>query len=325
MKSIMIALSLIVTSSPFLLQAGDGQAKDGINGKIYYNWSYDTDSEAEGYNQFSLTRLYFGYEKQLSESIKIKLTSDILTPGDAWIAYQKYAYLQWHIGMGNLYIGLQGMNVFNITESNWGYRFLAKSSMDNHHFASSADMGLGYAGTFAEKVHLHLTVTNGGGYKHVEDDKYKKFAVQAVFGEKALAKHPGFNAGAAFGYEPYEFAPDTTESLSVLTVFGAFATKSLRIGGEFDREMDSGAHTRQIMAAYMDYHVSAIHKMHVNLFGRVEIYDHDIEEEGDELSILAGISLSPIKSFHIAPNLRYGMPEVGDAEIAIQFNFEFKF
>ena len=317
-----------VILSVFLLVPGvnGADSNEGISGKVYYNWTYDADPDAAGYNEFTLTRLYLAYGKNLSESIKITLTTDILNDGTAWVAYQKYAYLTYKLGMGKAFIGLQGMNVFNITESNWGYRFLAKSSMDAHKFANSADMGMGYAATFAENVHLHLTVTNGEGYKHVEENKYKKLAAQAVFGEKSLASHTGFNAGAAFSYEPYEFSVDATESVSVLTVFGAFATESLRIGGEFDRKTDSGVHTEQIIAAYFDYHVSAVHKMHLNVFGRVEIFDHNTDEDGDELSILAGISLSPIKAFHIAPTLQIGDLASGDLGLAaFQLNFEFKF
>ncbi len=308
------------------LEAQGAESKKGISGKVYFNWTYDADPDAAGYNEFTFTRLYLSYGKNLSESIKITLTTDILNNGTPWVAYQKYAYLTAKLGKGEVFIGLQGMNIFNITESNWGYRFLAKSSMDAHKFASSADMGLGYAATFAEKVHLHLTVTNGKGYKYVENDKYKKLAAQAVFGEKSLASHSGFNAGAAFSFEPYEFGIDMTESISVLTVFGAFATESLRIGGEFDRKIDSGKYTQQIIAAYLDYHISAIHKMHVNVFGRVEIYDKNIDEPGDELSILAGLSISPVKTLHIAPTIQIGELASGDLGLsALQLNFEFKF
>ena len=307
------------------------EAKDGISGKVYYEWLYPAGPHAEEPNEFSLHRVYFLYEKHLWEDIKVKLLADVARPGSAWNVYQKYAYLQYGTSMGNLLIGLQGMNVFNITESNWGYRFLAKSSMDNHHFASSADMGLGFAGTFAERVHLHLTITNGGGYKHVEDDKHKKLAVQAVFGEKDLPHHPGFNAGVAFSNEPYDFTPDTTESLtesiSVLTAFGAFATKSLRIGGEFDREMDSGAHTRQIMAVYFDFGVRAISSLNMNIFGRVESYNHDVDKPEDgEVNLILGVNIFPIKAFNIAPNIRYHSPATGDAGLtAFQLNFEFKY
>ena len=38
------------------------------------------------------------------------------------------------------------MNVFNVAEKNWGFRFLEKSPMDYHKFSSSADLGIGYSG-----------------------------------------------------------------------------------------------------------------------------------------------------------------------------------
>ena len=305
------------------------EAKDGLSGKVYYEWLYPIGLEAGEMNEFSLHRVYFAYEKHIWEDIKVKLLADVARPGSAWNVYQKYAYLQYETTLGNMLIGLQGMNVFNITESNWGYRFLAKSSMDDHHFASSADMGLGFARTFAEKVHLHLTITNGGGYKHVEDDNHKKLAIQAVFGEKDLPHHPGFNAGIVFSNEPYDLTIDTTESVesrSVFTAFGAFATKSLRIGGEFDSEIESGGHTRQIVALYFDIGIRAIPGLNMNIFGRVESYNHDVEHDDPDLDLILGINIFPIRAFNIAPNIRYHSPATGDAGLtAFQLNFEFKY
>ena len=319
-----VALVLSVILPASMVFGAD--SKDGISGKIYYHWAYDAEPASAGFNEFSISRLYFNYGKPLSESMRFDLTTDIYHDGHAWVGIQKFAFLTADIGMGKVFIGLQSMNMFNVIASNWGYRFLAKSSMNKHKFADPADMGIGYALTVAEKVQLHLTVTNGGGYKKVEHDKYKKLAAQAVMGEKSLAKHPGFNAGAAVSYEPYDLGTGATASLSVITLFGAFATETLRVGGEIDREIDSGASSRAVMAAYFDYHVSAVHKMHVQLFGRVELYDPDTAVPGDEFGIIAGINISPIKAVHIAPNIRMGKLASGDFGFSAAYlNFEFKY
>lgn len=305
-------------------------AADGISGKAYYKWVYPTGPEDDQYNEFSIDRIYLTYKKQLREGIKIKLTTDVAAPGSAWNVYQKYAYLEWETAVGDLFIGLQGMNVFNITESNWGYRFLAKSPMDEHHFASSADMGVGLARNLTDLIRMHLTLTNGGGYKHAEEDKYKKFAGQVVYGSKDLSTKPGFNAGVAVSIEPYQQESDSSaEMTSVVALFGAFSTKSLRIGGEFDREIDSGEDNpdRQILAVYADIHIGDLSGLNVKVFGRLESYDPDLDTEKDgELNIIAGVNVFPIKTFNIAPNIRYRLPEDGDSGLtAFQLNFEFKF
>ena len=207
-------------------------AADGISGKAYYKWVYPTGPDNDQPNEFSFDCIYVTYKKQLREGIKVKLTTDVAAPGSAWIVYQKYAYLEWHTTVGDLFVGLQGMNVFNVTENNWGYRFLAKSPMDEHHFASSADMGVGLARNLTDLIRWHLTLTNGGGYKHAEEDKYKKLAGQIVYGSRDLSTKPGFNVGVAVSTEPYEQGSDSSaEMTSVVALFGALATKSLRIGG----------------------------------------------------------------------------------------------
>lgn len=316
----------------FLLYVMTGTwAKEGISGKIYYNWSYDNTGAADGYNEFSIKRLYLTYEMKIIDDIKIKVTTDIIEPkkDNAWFSYQKYAYLNWKTTMGDLVFGLQGMNVFNIAEKTWGYRFIEKSPMDEHKFASSADMGLGFKKTLADKVHLHLTVTNGGGYKKAEQDKYKKFAAQAVYGVMDLWKSSGYNAGAVWTTEAYNYGfTDSTKgsvkNKSVIALFGGFAQGALRLGGEFDRFIDNGKTvTKQIVAVYGNYQVAK----HVSFYGRYEIYDPDTEINKDgETLIITGLNVSPTKGFNIAPNLRYCVPESGDAEITeIKMNFEFKF
>ena len=326
-KSAGIILAIIVTSLLFPLEA-----KDGLSGMVYYKWVYPTDDDK--FNEFSFDRIYVIYERQLWDGVKVKLITDIKNTGGIWAARQKNAYLEYKTGAGDLLIGMQGMNLFNVIKDNWGYRFLAKSSMNELKFASSADLGLGYKVTVAGKAHLHLTVTNGTGFDKKESDKYKKLAAQVVYGTKKLGMKPGFNAGLAGTVEPFTYgATDTTEgsteTKSVAAVFGGFTVKSIiRLGGEFDREMDSGKDvSRQIIAAYFDLRVRGIPGHNMNLFGRVESYDPDLgTDEDGELNLMIGAKIFPIKAFNIAPNLRYSIPETGESGItALQLNFEFKY
>ena len=320
-----IKIAVLLASLLFPLSAADG-----ISGKAYYEWVYPTGPDDDQPNNFSFDRIYVTYKKHLREDIKVKLTTDVATQGSAWMVYQKYAYLEWHTAVGDLFVGLQGMNVFNVTESNWGYRFLAKSPMDKHGFASSADMGVGLARNFTDLIRLHLTLTNGGGYKHPEEDKYKKLAGQIVYGSKDLTTLPGFNVGVVASIEPYEQESDSSKGMtSVVALFGAYATESLRIGVEFDREIDSGEENpdRQILAVYADIHIGELSGLKVKAFGRLESYDPNLATEKDgELNIIAGVNVSPIKTFNIAPNIRYRLPQDGESGItAFQLNFKFKF
>lgn len=307
-------------------------AKDGISGIVYYKWLNPAGSDAATFNDFSFDRIYVNYEKAWGSDAKIKLTTDVAAPTQAegWHAYQKFAYLEYSTAVGQFLIGLQGMNVFNVAEKTWGYRFLAKASMDVRGFSSPADMGLGFANSFSENLHLHLTLTNGPGYKQVENDRYKKMAAQVVYGPKDLSKSDGFNAGLVGSFEPYTYqgAETLTRAKTVLALFGGKATPTLRFGGEFDFLTDSGTGiTERIVAGYADYRVPVLPNLKVKVFGRVENYDPDLGKADDgEIDIIIGLNISPTQAFNVAPNLRYHLPE-GDAGsiTAYQLNFEFKY
>ncbi len=315
----------------FLILLSTSWAAEGISGKIYYDWTYDNTSEPAGYNEFSIKRLYFTYEKSIADEMKVVLATDIIEPinDNAWFSYQKYAYLQWNTSMGDLVFGLQGMNVFNIAEQNWGYRYIEKSPMDAHKFASSADLGLGFKKTFSDQIHLHLTAVNGGGYKKTETDKYKKMALQLVYGELNLQKKSGYNAGVVLSSEAFDYGvTDTTvgeaKNSSLLAIFGAYANNAVRIGGEFDQLSNNGSQiTKHILAFYADYRVTK----QMSLYGRYESYDPDVDSNDDgDNTIIAGLNYSPGKGFNVAPNFHYSVPESGDAGMStFGVNFEFKF
>lgn len=307
-------------------------AKEGISGIVYYKWLNPADSEASTFNDFSFDRIYMSFEKTLGPEVRIKLTTDVAAPtqGEGWRAYQKYAYLEYSTTVGQFLIGLQGMNIFNVTENTWGYRFLAKSSMDGRKFASSADMGLGFANTFGENLHLHLTLTNGPGYMKVENDRYKKMAIQVVYGPKDLTRNAGINAGLVGSFEPYTYqgADTLTRAKTVIALFGGIATPSARIGGEFDFLTDSGTDiTERIVAVYVEHRVPVLPDLMMKVFGRIENYDPDLNRGNDhETDLIVGLNISPSKALNIAPNLRFSRPEGGNSAItAYQLNFEFKY
>ncbi|NOZ08355.1 MAG: hypothetical protein GXO91_05705 [FCB group bacterium] len=322
MRLVLIVVAFVISVS---------WAEEGFSGKVYFNWSNDMTEEADGYNEFTIKRTYFTFEKKINDNIKVKLTSDILKPSgdDAWHAYQKYACLQWNSELGEFLFGLQGMNVFNIPEKTWGYRFIEKSSMDNHKFASSAGMGIGFKRTLLKNVLLHLTITNGPGYKQSEDDKYKKIAILLMAGEKTLNKNPGYNAGLVFTTESYDYSTtlrsvSVVKNKTVIALFAGFAKAALRFGGDFSQFTNSGSEiTEQIISFYGNYDLTAL----MSLYCLYDNFDPDVDLPGDEMtSIIAGVNLAPAKGLNIAPNIRYRAPETGKSELTeLMLNFEFRF
>jgi hypothetical protein len=310
----MITLLVIISS----LLAGDGK----VGGLAFFNYRYDGADDAALKQSFGLTRVYFSYEKELSEGLQYKFQTDIDYGHSPMNLYLKNAKVDWKGGFGKLTFGLQGMNVFNIQEKTWGRRFIEKSAMDKYKFSSSADMGVGYSNKLRENLHLSILYTNGSGYKKGETDKYKKLSTQVLLGESKLAKKEGFNVGGVFSYEPYDVDSINTKTKTVMGIFGGLSKGSLRLGGDFDLLNDTGEDLKkQIISVYTNYQINE--KMAV--FGRVDQYDPNTGVTKDaHLFLIAGFDYSPGKGLIIAPNLQYKLPEDGDGSYVLLINFLFK-
>ena len=157
-----------------------------MSGVSYFDYTYDLTEDAPNDDGFSLSRTYLTYKNDISDELSYKFQTDVgnLTlidiKDDRWkienrfVVYLKKAQLDWKSPIGKITLGMQGMNMFNVKEKTWGFRFLEKSPMDLHKFSSSADMGVGYSGKMGDMSYSAL-MTNGSGYKSQEDDKFKKY------------------------------------------------------------------------------------------------------------------------------------------------------
>ena len=301
-----------------LSYAGDGK----LGGLVFYDYSYDLTEDAEDLNSFALHRVYLTYKQAISDGVSYKFQADIDYKNSPKNLYLKNAKVDWKSPLGKFTIGLQGMNVFNVAEKTWGFRFIEKSPMDAHKFSSSADMGIGYNGKL-KNLNYNLMITNGTGYKKSEDDKYKKISAQLIYGEKKLVKKDGYNVGLSVTMEPYEIDSVTTENKTVVALYGGYAASRLRIGAEYDMYTDAGSDvTKQIIAFYTSCRLTD------NLEGLVyyDMYDPNTNVDKDgKTYIIAGVNYSPGDGLIITPNIRMTTPEEGDKTTIFKVNFQFKF
>ncbi|RMF10492.1 MAG: hypothetical protein D6762_01385 [Candidatus Neomarinimicrobiota bacterium] len=317
-KKLTVALMTTMT----VLFAGEGT----FSGKAFYEYSIDPSTDAAISNAFGLTRVYFTYQQELSEGITYKFQTDIDYNHSPKNVYLKNAKIDWTTRIGKLTLGLQGMNIFSVQEHNWGYRYIEKSPMDQHKFASSADMGIGWAQKWGP-LSLSTIYSNGAGYKKQENDSYKKISVLGFVGESKLTKKDGFNAGGVLALEPYDYVDtnsDTTQETKTLFAgFAALAMNGFRVGGEFEQLNLGGAdQTKQILSVYGNYSVSEA----LQVLARYDIYDPDTQTDQDGNSyLIAGVTYAPGKGVLITPNIRLTMPQTGDSTTQYTLNFQFKF
>lgn len=298
-----------------------------FNGLAFHDFTYNLTEDVDIANEFGLKRVYFTYQQEISDGIKYKFQTDIDYKHDPKNLYLKIAKIDWSSPIGKLTFGLQGMNVFNIQEKTWGYRFIEKSAMDQRKFASSADLGVGYSTTFANRIHFSTLYTNGTGYKKPENDSYKKLSIQALLGEKKLVKNNGINAGGIVSFEFYDYVVNsvttTKETKKVFGLFGGYSGGGLRVGGDVDWLLDSGVNeTKQIISAYTNYKVSTS----LQVYFRFDLYDPDTKTDKDgETYLIAGFGYTPGKGLTIAPNIRYTKPQEGASNTLLIVNFLFIF
>ena len=189
-------------------------------------------------------------------------------------------------------------------------------------------MGVGYSGTLSN-INYSLMVTNGTGYKKNEDDKYKKISGQLLYGEKTLVINDGINLGLAYTMEPKItaygtviggiVAPDTTENNTVIGLFGGYAGKGLRVGGEFDMRTDEVEDKKeQIMAFYASYKI--VDSIEGLVYYDMYEFTQDNITTKEASYIIVGLNYYPGKGLIITPNVRFK-----ESTTLAMLNFQFKF
>ena len=290
-------------------------SESGISGKVFFN--HTTGLSEGGINAFNMKRAYLTLANDVSESISYKVTYDMGSNdgGSAHTAFLKVAMVKWKTNLGNMMIGMQGMNMFKTMENTWGHRFIAKMPMDTYKYSGSADLGIGLSRSFGP-ISTSALVTNGGGYKKTESDSHKKLSLHAVYGESKLNKKDGINGGLSISTEPYDKDSLNIENTSVMGIFAGYAGNGFRGGFEFDTKTQDDVSGR-IFSIYSTYKIND----KLSILGRLDQVDENTSENNDDFSsIIAGVHIRAAKGLSIAPTIR-----VKDAESSFVLNFEFKF
>lgn len=301
--------------SAIIIIAGLLFADDGtFNALMYYQLSGGNGD----ITKFDAGRVYLTYQKKVSETLTYKFQTDINPSVSPKEVYLKNAKVDWVTPLGKMVIGLQGMNMFNIHEHNWGHRAVEKSTMDLYGFSSSADMGLGFCPKTNDQLSISVLITNGTGYKNQETDSNKKISLQGVYGERNLLKSNGFNTGLSLSLEPYESSLGKKENRIVSSLFGGISTMKFRAGVEYDILDDSGiSGSKTVVSGYGNSTIM----QGLNAFIRADHFD---QAGTTEFYGIAGFSYAPEKGLSIIPNIRYTKLDNEDGIYNYFLTFEVK-
>ena len=362
MKRIIVLMIVSITSVIF--------AEGSISGVSYFGYSMkhiNADVESDKERGFELNRVYLTYNNKISDKASFQFQADMQNTNTiektAYFMYIKKAKLDLNVtNSTKLIIGMQGMNMFNVAEKNWGNRFLSKTAMDINKWSASADLGVGAKLSMgcpfieSNKISGSLLVTNGEGYKSTSSDNNEKISFQAMYGEERLDKKDGFNIGAVYSTLTYdEVEADIDEGVeaesggteTVMGIFSGFSSFGARIGLEYHIGTDldneykksnsdkiSYSSSSTLMSFYANYSLSFIDGL--SLFGRYDMVDlgnkdddtsADINEskEDDISTMMAGVIYKCTDGITFAPHIVQTTEGTGNPMMDFNLSFQFKF
>ena len=306
---------------------------DGLVFADYYYISSSHDAVLNDQNAFSFRRIYFTFENNLTQKIKIRFRIESAHEDFGTAAkinpFVKHAFLEWTdlIPRHKLYLGIAETNALKNAEIYWGYRSIEKTILDLNKISPSADMGIVLKGDLGRYVHHWITVFNGTGYGSSEVDKYKKIGY-------ALWLTP-FRGLIIEGYVDYEkqdpgtgtfaAARDYFHSTGYYTLKGFLGYKAsrfafgietfLRINKESGSTDAAGTTKTDVTKRGMSFFGSCMTPIpKIRIFARYDIYDPNIHANvwisetksgtDDEYSlIIAGLDFNPREKIHLMPNI----------------------
>ena len=307
-----LPLICLLLSSPAALWADAGKISGHFFGDYYYVLK-SHDAELENRNGFQYRRVYFNYDKDLSDAFSMRFRFEMNgavfpTERKKIEPFLKNGYLRWKKPewRTNIYVGLTSNPTWKNVERVWGYRPAAKTVLHMHKMGNGSDFGIALQGDVdkSKKVSYHLIFANGTSTS-AEIDKNKKIAfsltARPVTGfivegyadfENAVDRGRWYTLQGLLGYQREQFrvgvqlANQTREredkddlNIFVSSVFGAaqLIEKKVWAFARFDRLSEPSP---------------AANKVYIPLDGTAA-----------PNLILVGLDWAPMEAFHIMPNL----------------------
>ena len=182
-RIIALLIASIVFNSALIAQETQTQTNGKPIIQVFGDFYTDFKEDKEELG-FELNRAYLGYQYELKKGLSIKAVMDI---GESKqvndyqrIAYIKNAQISWKRNNLTLNAGLISTTQFNEIEKFWGKRYVAKSFQDEYKFGHSADLGLSAAYKFGEIISIDAIITNGEGYKKLQQNNSFQYGLGAT-------------------------------------------------------------------------------------------------------------------------------------------------
>ena len=187
------ALLLVWASTSFAQQAdnSDGELSGYVFSDFYWMASSHNEN-IEGSNGFWIRRVYFTYDRRISDSFSARFRLEGNSEGDFLTEAKinpvvKDLYLRWQTERHQVLAGISPTPTWGLVEDVWGYRSVEKTPLDIFNFGSSRDFGIAVNGVLDPdgKLNYHFMLANGSSNAS-ETNKGKKILLSLSY---ALTEH----------------------------------------------------------------------------------------------------------------------------------------
>ncbi len=255
------ALSMLAFSAPAVAGGvnvyDDGDSKLKLEALFYLNTfqSKDDVTTAAGTTTtkkvgLAVDRAYFTAKYYMNDDWMMRLTTDMgqeSALGKDQNIYLKYAYVEGKLAgkAAVLRVGQSHTPWIDYEQGKWKHRYVAKVMSDQYKFDTSADLGLGLKGKFADgMLDYFVTATNGSGYG-------KGTRTAGIDYSARLGLHPikGLDIDFQYmnGYKGTKNSVTTAAASNVksnlMQAMISYGTKEFRIGGNYLVNKDKGTGT----------------------------------------------------------------------------------
>jgi hypothetical protein len=300
----------------FPAYADEGKISGYFLGDYYYVVKSHI-AELEDRNGFQFRRVYFTYDKGLSEAFKARFRLEMNSPSFPdkeknvkLNPFIKHGYLKWtkEDWRTHVYFGLSGTPTWEVIEALWGYRSVAETLLDMQKLGGSTDFAVAVFGNFdaGKKLSFHAMVGNGSGVSG-EIDSDKKFYL-------SLTARP-IKGVVAEGYGDFETS-ETDQERYTVQGFLAYEREQFRIGAQLanqTRKQGEDKANLNLMAGSVFGAAQLIEKKLWALARFDRMFDPNPDAEkiayapydktAKSNTLIFGIDWTPIKDVHLIPNL----------------------
>lgn len=249
---------------------------------------------------FSIDRAHIGYEHYFDEHWTATAFIDAGRDGGLHhTAMLKNVYVTWHNESLRLHLGIVPTHSFIPQEKVWGYRYLAKTVIDEGGWSAPADLGVSMEYDIDEWLSVDAAVLNGEGFKHLQMDNQLLYAV-------GVTARPLENLQLRAYYDIKTAADSAVQQMLVASI--GYTHPRFTLGAEYARmwnHANAEGHGLDALSVYGTAHLST----KFDLFAR---YDYSGSTDPDDLwryghdcqRAILGLQWNANKWISLSPNVQ---------------------